>query len=125
MEVLFELVLEFVLWLVLEIGVNVGLHAVVAPFRREAGPWLSALGYALIGAVLGLASLWIWPHHLVGSPVLRVVNLVLSPLLAGACMAALGRWRERRGQALLRIDRFAYGALLALGLALARYLGAA
>jgi hypothetical protein len=36
-------------------------------------------------------------------------------------MCLAGRWRARRGQALLRIDRFASGYLFALSLALVRY----
>ena len=36
-------------------------------------------------------------------------------------MATIGAWRIRRGQAVWRIDRFAYGYLFALGLALVRF----
>lgn len=124
MEALIELVLEIVLQILGELLINVGLHAVTEPFRRPAGPWLSALGYALMGTVLGLTSLWLWPHHLVVQPLARWANLVISPLLAGACMAAMGRWRAQRGETLLRIDRFAYGYLFALALAMTRWLGA-
>jgi len=36
-------------------------------------------------------------------------------------MSAMGYWRARRGQAVLRIDRFAYGYLFALTFALVRF----
>jgi hypothetical protein len=36
-------------------------------------------------------------------------------------MCALGAWRARRGGVVLRIDRFAYGYLFALALALIRF----
>jgi hypothetical protein len=40
-------------------------------------------------------------------------------------MAAIGAWRARRGEPVLRIDRFAYGYLFALSLALVRFFFAA
>jgi len=40
-------------------------------------------------------------------------------------MAILGAWRARRGQQVLRIDRFAYGYLFALSIALVRFYFAA
>jgi hypothetical protein len=40
-------------------------------------------------------------------------------------MAGMGAWRARRGQPVLRIDKFAYGFLFALALALVRYFFAA
>jgi hypothetical protein len=36
-------------------------------------------------------------------------------------MALIGIWRDRRGQEPIRLDRFAYGYLFALSLALVRF----
>jgi hypothetical protein len=36
-------------------------------------------------------------------------------------MCAMGVWRARRGEQLLRIDRFSYGYLFAVSLALVRF----
>jgi hypothetical protein len=36
-------------------------------------------------------------------------------------MALLGAWRARRGQDLIRLDRFAYGYLFALAMAAMRF----
>jgi hypothetical protein len=36
------------------------------------------------------------------------LNLVITPVVAGLPMALMGRWRARRGDSLLRLDRFAY-----------------
>ena len=55
----------------------------------------------------------------------RVANLVATPLAVGGIMAAIGAWRARRGGSVLRIDRFAYGYLFALSLALVRFFFAA
>ena len=54
-----------------------------------------------------------------------VAGLAVTPVLAGLAMGVLGAWRQRRGQELLRLDRFAYGYLFALALALVRFVLAA
>jgi hypothetical protein len=63
----------------------------------------------------------VFPHYLVASKGLRVANAALSPIVAGLSMAALGKWRAKRGQAVLRIDKFAYGYLFALSFGLIRF----
>ena len=55
----------------------------------------------------------------------RLANLAFTPLAVGGVMVIIGAWRARRGQPLLRIDRFAYGYLFALALGLVRYVYAA
>ncbi len=52
----------------------------------------------------------------------QVVNLVATTLIVGGMMQGVGRWRARRGDSLLRIDRFAYGNLIALSLGVIRFL---
>ncbi len=121
MEILLELLLEFVIQMIGEVLFELGLHALAEPFRRPPDPWLAALGYALFGGILGGLSLWVFPHHAVASAGWRLVNLLFTPILAGVGMSLIGTWRARRGQPLLRIDRFAYGFLFALCLALVRF----
>lgn len=62
-----------------------------------------------------------FPDYLMASKSLRVANAALSPIVAGLSMAALGAWRAKRGQAVLRIDKFSYGYLFALSFALVRF----
>jgi hypothetical protein len=52
---------------------------------------------------------------------MRVANLVLTPLAAGLMMSLMGAWRRRRGDDLIRLDRFSYGVLFALAMALVRF----
>ena len=47
-----------------ELLVELGLHAMAAPFRREPNVWLAVLGYLLLGAMVGALSLWAFPAHL-------------------------------------------------------------
>jgi hypothetical protein len=121
LEILFQLVGELLLQVVLQVLIELGFHSIVAPFRRTPNPWLAAIGYALLGATAGALSLLAYPALLIVSHTGRLVNLVLTPILAGAAMTALGAWRRGRDQELIRLDRFTYGFLFALAMALVRF----
>lgn len=121
LEVLFQLLGEFLLQIFGEALLELGLHALKEPLRQPPRPWLAALGYALFGAMLGGLSLLVVPQHLTPAGLGRFVNLVLTPVAVGACMGAIGAWRAKRGDQVLRIDSFAYGYLLALAFALIRF----
>ena len=125
LELLFEFIAELLLQIVVEILVELGLHSTSEPFRKPPNPWLAALGYAIFGATAGGISLLVLPEPLVQGETWRLVNLVVTPLLAGLAMAALGTWRSKRGQQTLRIDRFSYGYLFALCMAIVRFYFAA
>ncbi|MES2743581.1 MAG: hypothetical protein V4754_21885 [Pseudomonadota bacterium] len=121
LELIFEVVGEFLLQVILEALFELGLHTLPEPLRRPPNTWLAALGYLLFGAIAGAISLFIFRSHLIGHRPTQIVNLIVTPLMAGALMALMGYWRAQRGQNVLRIDRFAYGYLFALGLALVRF----
>jgi hypothetical protein len=123
-EIVFEVVFEFILLTVGEVLVELGLRGVSEPLRhRETrAPLLAFIGYGVGGAVLGGLSLLVFPHPLAGVVGFRGVSLIVSPLLAGAAMAGLGWLRRRQGKRLLRLDKFAYGAVFAFGMALVRFL---
>ena len=120
LELIFSFIGEFIVQLVAELLVELGLHSMAEPFRREPNPWLAALAYAALGAIVGGLSLLVFPSHFVPAA-WRIANLVVTPLAAGGAMAIVGAWRARRGEALWRIDKFAYGFLFAFTLALVRY----
>jgi len=124
LEFIFELLGEFVLQVVGEALIEIGFHSLAEPFRRPPNPWLAAIGYAIFGAILGGISLLAFPNNLVPGA-WRVTNLIATPIAVGGVMAILGAWRARRGQQVLRIDRFAYGYLFALSIALVRFYFAA
>jgi hypothetical protein len=121
LEFLFQIVGEFLLQAIGEALFEIGLHSLAEPFRKPPNPWLASIGYAIFGATFGGLSLLAFPTHLTPAGALRIANLVITPPAVGGIMAAMGAWRTRRGDSLFRIDRFSYGFLFALALALVRF----
>ena len=120
LELVLEVLGEFLLQVVGEAFLELGFHSLAEPFRKPPNPWLAALGYALFGAIFGGLSLLVFPTNLVPQP-WRLVILVVTPLAVGGIMVLMGAWRAKRGQPVLRIDRFSYGYLFALSLAFIRF----
>jgi len=124
MEVLFELLFQFVgellLQVVAEVLFELGLRSLGAPFSKAPNPYLATIGYVLFGAIAGAMSLWAFPALFIHSSTGRIINVVVTPLVAGASMAAIGAWRTAKGQRTILLDRFAYGFLFALVMALVR-----
>jgi hypothetical protein len=84
-------------------------------------PELAAVGYMLVGAASGAASLWLMPTLFIRSEPLRFVNLVVTPLLSGATMGWIGNWRRRHDKTTLRLESFAYGFSFAFSMAVVRF----
>lgn len=118
---LFELFGELLLQIAVEMLSEFGLHSLAEPFKREPNPWLAALGYAIFGAALGGLSLMVFPNHFTPAGATRIANLIVTPIIVGLSMSALGAWRSRRGDTVFRIDRFACGFIFAAALALVRF----
>lgn len=120
MEAIVELLLELVLQVIGEVLTEFGVRRVSRAFDHTPSAWAAAIGYAILGAFVGFISILVVPA-LLASPVLRVANLIVTPLVAGATASMIGSWRHRRGQELVRLDRFAYGYLFALSMAIVRF----
>ncbi|WP_310484653.1 hypothetical protein [Chamaesiphon sp. VAR_48_metabat_403] len=120
-EFIVQIIGEFIVQIIAEALFAFGYRSLSETFRKQRNPWLAALGFSLFGAILGGLSLLVLPSNLtpVGMP--RVANLVFTPLLVGFCMSAIGGWRAKRGRLVLPIDRFWYGYLFALAVALIRF----
>ena len=134
MEIIAELLLQVALWILevlLEVLIQGGAGALGEVLARvlkkpsadfqSVHPWWAAAGYAVFGAVMGFVSLLIFPTLMIQSPLLRMASVVASSLLTGASMAALGAWRRKKGQAIMRMDTFAYGVYFGFAMALVRY----
>lgn len=119
LELIFEVIGEFLIQLVIEILVELGIYRMSG--HKERNPFFSVMGYVLLGAALGALSLLLFPNYLVPSA-WRMANLVLTPVAVGYGMVLTGKWRARRGQVVPGIDRFVFGFLFAFSLGLARFL---
>ena len=119
MEIIFEILGEFVLQVVFE--------AVASVFGRrnddgsELHPAYKLFGYAIFGAIAGGLSLLVMSSSFVTTPNLRILNLIVTPLLAGAAMAWLGKWRASHGRKRSPLDRFSCGYVFALTMGLVRF----
>jgi hypothetical protein len=119
-ELLFELFGELLLQIVLELLFELGLRSLQQPFKKTPNPLLGGIGYAVFGAVAGALSLWWFPNLFITSHAGRIANLIVTPVLSGLAMAALGAWRRRRDQPTILLDRFAYAFIFAMAMALVR-----
>jgi len=125
MELIFELILQFIgeilLQIVIEAMAELGWQSLAATVQTRPHPVLSAIGHAMLGMIAGVISLILSPHLLIVGHAARIANLLGTPVIAGLAMSALGAWRRRRGGVVLRLDRFMYAYVFALALAVIRY----
>ena len=127
MEIIAEIFLGFIVEIVIpivgEIAFDVLLHSLGQPFvsRERRNAILTGIGYFLFGLILGGLSLLVFPRSFVRSETFHGINLLITPLVAGLVMGAIGRWRARHGETLLRLDSFVYGFVFAFAMALVRF----
>ncbi|WP_085355757.1 hypothetical protein [Neisseria dumasiana] len=117
MEILFELLAEFFLQIVAEILAELGIRS--ADSKRKPRLWLTLVGYGIIGALIGGVSLLIFPEHFIRSEGLQMLNLVLTPMLAGGMICLLDRQRGRHTSSSWHL-RFLCGFIFAFCMALVR-----
>jgi len=82
---------------------------------------LAALGYLLLGAVLGAFLAWALPRRFLPFTGIPGLSLLLSPLGAGLLMEWWGRRRRAGGHSTTNLATWYGGAAFAFGAALARY----
>lgn len=107
MEILFELVLQIIVFIAEALFSVVGeilfsileslfdwkrSKAVPKSEPRQAGPVLQALGYAAFGAICGLVTLWLAPSHFIVWPWLRWLNFLVAPVIAGFALVLWRGW---------------------------------
>lgn len=129
MEFIFEIVLQFLGEILLQVGfeflAELGAHGLADTLKKPKNPVLSAIGFIVWGAVAGAISLLILPSSVIANPVFRQINVLVTPLVAGGVMMLIGRQRGKRGQSIVRLDRFGYAYAFALAMAVVRYVGTA
>ena len=99
------------------------LGAYKAAFDRPSrNPVLAAIGYLVLGGIVGGVLVMTFPERLMPPPPRRGVSLVLAPIAGGAAMAAWGAFRRGRGHATSQLATWYGGAAFLFGLALVRFL---
>jgi hypothetical protein len=78
--------------------------------------------YLGLGLFVGWLSILILPEAFVRSSNLHGISLLITPVLAGFTMSALGWIRLRQRKTLIRLETFSCGFVFAFGMALIRLL---
>lgn len=117
LEFLFEILGQFILELLVEL-LGVGITKTCG--GRTYHSWIAIVAYAVIGALLGIISLYYFPAPFLHRPIMRWLNLLLAPLAIAAAMEAVGRWQLRRGKTRTRLAIFGYAWIFAFALAATR-----
>ena len=126
MEILAE-IFVFVLRLLLEVFSETILELCLSGLKEALGrenrdPALAALGYLVLGAALGGASLYLWPERLLWRAPRPGLSLLLGPLVGAAAMDAWGRFRRSRGHGTTNLATLLGGGAFALGYAVVRFI---
>lgn len=128
MEFIFEIALQFVgeilLQVTFEFLAELGFHGLAETLKRQKNPVLATIGFCALGTLAGGISLLILPQSPISNPVFRKFNVLVTPLVAGGVMMLIGRQRGKRGQSLVRLDRFGYAFAFAFAMAIVRYIWA-
>jgi hypothetical protein len=74
------------------------------------------------GLFVGWLSILIFPKAFVRSSNLHGISLLITPVLAGFTMSALGWIRLRQGRKLIRLETFSCGFVFAFAMAVIRLL---
>jgi hypothetical protein len=124
MEFLLEILLEFLIQIVGEVLLDVVLHVSSRFVRaREAlNALLTLIMYFGLGLFVGWLSILIFPKAFVRISNLHGISLLITPVLAGFTMSAIGWIRRRQGKLLIPLETFSCGFIFAFGMALIRLL---
>ena len=114
--------LELLLQLVCEFLIDVILHAMsrFTWVRVTISVARTVIRYFGLGLFVGLLSLCFFPKAFIHSSSLHGISLVITPLLAGFTMSAIGWIRVRRGDLRIPLETFSYGFIFAFAMALMR-----
>ena len=119
MESLIQLFAELFFQFLVEGLADVGVHLLSG--NRRAHPLVSAIGYAILGVVLGAASLSLIKEPFLYEPAWRIANVIITPVFVGFAMGYVGKYREKKGKKTVRLETFLNAYLFALGFALIRF----
>lgn len=120
--------IELLFEILLQVFVEFFGDAIVHLLPTERRTWnaiLAFIGYAAAGVAIGYLTVLVFPVHFISDPLIRWINLALTPIAIGALMSWVGRVRRNRDQRVVGLERFVYAYVFALAIALTRFLAAA
>ncbi len=124
LDALLELIFEFIIELISQTLMELGIECAAAYFRRHTtlGTVLGLIFIPLLGALMGLYLSNMIPERILPKPGVPGISLFLSPLVAGLLMKLFGDWRRSRGHEPTIMATFWGGALFAFSMALVRWM---
>jgi hypothetical protein len=78
------------------------------------------LGFGLLGAVAGWASLLLFPHPMFPAAKFHGISLLISPITTGLVMSGVGNYLRSRDKRVTDIETFPYAYVFALTMAIVR-----
>jgi hypothetical protein len=121
-EIFFEVFLEIAGEALLDL-ITRAASDVLRPTRPRR-PIITIVACVFLGALAGTATLTIFPHPLFHPSKVRGISLLISPILTGMFMSAVGSILRRHGKRVVQIESFPYAFAFAFGMSLVRLLGA-
>lgn len=120
---IFEFIFQLLGELILQLMFELGFRSMAEPIalRENRNKSLTILGYGLWGFFAGVLSLAVAPNYLIKDPNYQIINLIITPIIIGICMAALGGLLRRRNKTVLAFDSFVNGYAFALVMSLSRW----
>ena len=117
-----EVILEFLLTLLFELFFEVGSRNFANAFElsKDHNRYVAFFGYIMLAIFGALFSLTIFPVHLIKIPAFQILNVCLTPVLAGTLMSFIGKKLRAKSAKVIRLDSFFYGWLFAFVFAFIR-----
>jgi len=100
-----QIVIEVAGQALFEVLVELGFSSLKAAFDRPShNPLLAGLGYLFVGALVGGATLALWPERLLRPGPVPGLSLVLGPIGVGSLMHAWGTYRRSHGHVTTNLE---------------------
>ena len=122
-ELIFELLAEVIFAGAGEALVEGLARLIGASFGRtdRQHPIAAGLGLLMMGAAVGGISAWAWPYQVVGNGPFPGISVIVSPLVNGLALEAIGRWRDRHRKPRTYLSTFWGAATFAFAVAAVRF----
>jgi len=122
-EIVFGFVAELVVEIVGEVLIELGFHSVAERLSNKTrNRFFLGAAYGLFGAVLGFASLYVFPKIAFANPAIPVLYFIVSPVIAGLSLTLVSFAINRgiRPVSWFEFDKFAFGVLFAVAYSISR-----